>query len=209
MAPPCVRTSKPSLAIACRSRRSVISVVPSDSAISATETSPRARTLSAIRRWLSAASIRRMVRHRSVLINSEHKRSSTVDKIDRICIFPLCLSGRPSCVKNQSPRSGRRSSMGDSGDISRYRNLDLSRRDVLKIAGYGSLAAFIAACGGGTSPGTTTGVTATGGTLSIGSYSSHAAPKAGLTALDNDYIADNGGNKDTINTVDHATYNNP
>ncbi len=34
--------------------------------------------------------------------------------------------------------------------------LDLSRRDILKIAGYGSLAAFIAACGGGTTTTTTT-----------------------------------------------------
>src|SRR5260370_33158672 len=209
MAPPWVLTSSPSLAIACRSRRSVISVVPSASAISATETTPRARTLSAIRRLRSAASIRPMVRHRSFLSNSEQKRNSTVDKIDRICIFPLCLTGRLSCVKNQRHLSWRSSSMGDSEDLNRYRNFDLSRRDVLKIAGYGSLAAFIAACGGGTGSGTTTGVTATGGSLSIGSYSSYAAPKAGLTALDNDYIADNGGNKDTINTVDHATYNNP
>ena len=40
-------------------------------------------------------------------------------------------------------------------------DFDLSRRDMLKIAGYGSLAAFIAACGG-TTPTTTSGsVTAT------------------------------------------------
>ena len=31
-------------------------------------------------------------------------------------------------------------------------NLELTRRDLLKIAGYGSLAAFLAACGGGSAP---------------------------------------------------------
>src|SRR5216684_3889414 len=110
--------------------------------------------------------------------------------------------------------------MGDSSEAKRVRNrlalrdgalnlnLDLSRRDVLKIAGYGSLAAFIAACGGSTSSGTTTGVTATGGTLSIGSYSSDPAPKAGLLALANDFSAANGGTKVTINTVDHGTFQN-
>ena len=56
--------------------------------------------------------------------------------------------------------------------------LDLSRRDILKIAGYGSLAAFIAACGGTTTP--NTGVTAKGGNLSLGSYLSDAVPKKGL-----------------------------
>src|SRR6266699_3554880 len=65
--------------------------------------------------------------------------------------------------------------MGDSSQAKRVRNLlaardaalnlnlDLSRRDVLKIAGYGSLAAFIAACGGNNTT-TTTGITAKGGT---------------------------------------------
>jgi hypothetical protein len=70
--------------------------------------------------------------------------------------------------------------MGDSSEAKRVRNrlalrdaalnldLDLSRRDILKIAGYGSLAAFIAACGGGNP--TTTGITAKGGSMSLGSY---------------------------------------
>src|SRR5713101_9065799 len=212
MAPPCVRTSKPSLAITCRSRRSVISVVPNASAISATETPPRERTLSAIRRLLSAASIRPMVRHRSTLINSKQKRNSRVDKFDRICNLPLCLHRcglSADCIRGWS---WRRSSMGDARDATRHAalnlGLDLSRRDVLKIAGYSSLAAFIAACGGSTSSGTTTGVTATGGTLSIGSYSSDAAPKAGLQALVNDFMAANGGTKVTINTVDHGTFQN-
>ncbi len=102
--------------------------------------------------------------------------------------------------------------MGDSRDATRHTalnmGLDLSRRDVLKIAGYSSLAAFIAACGGGTSSGTPAGVTATGGTLSIGSYSSDPAPKAGLQALVNDFMAANGGTKVTINTVDHGTFQN-
>src|SRR5947207_645695 len=57
--------------------------------------------------------------------------------------------------------------------------LDLSRRDILKIAGYGSLAAFIAACGG-TTPTTTGGVVAKGGNLTLGSYLSDAVPKKGL-----------------------------
>src|SRR6266852_5363212 len=102
--------------------------------------------------------------------------------------------------------------MGDSLDATRHAalnmGLDLSRRDVLKIAGYSSLAAFIAACGGATSSGPTAGVTATGGTLSIGSYSSDPAPKAGLQALVNDFMAANGGTKVTINTVDHGTFQN-
>jgi len=87
-------------------------------------------------------------------------------------------------------------------------NLDLSRRDVLKIAGYGSLAAFLAACGGSTSTTTSGSVTATGGSLTIGSYSSDPAPKAGLATLASDFAAANGGTKVTINTVDHGTFQN-
>jgi multiple sugar transport system substrate-binding protein len=110
--------------------------------------------------------------------------------------------------------------MGDSGDIRKYRNrlalpytgaelpmnLDLSRRDVLKIAGYGSLAAFIAACGG--NPSTTTSTTATGGTLSIGSYQSDPGPKKGLQAIVDAFSAANGGTKVNVNVVDHGTFQN-
>ena len=109
--------------------------------------------------------------------------------------------------------------MGDSRDANRVRNslglpflnselpldLDLSRRDILKIAGYGSLAAFIAACGGG---GTTTGTTATGGTMSLGSYLSDAVPKKGLQNVVDAFIAANGGTKAKVNTVDHGTFQN-
>jgi len=61
--------------------------------------------------------------------------------------------------------------MGDSREAKRVQNFlalqdealrlnpHLTRRDVLKIAGYGSLAAFIAACGGGATN-TPTGITA-------------------------------------------------
>jgi multiple sugar transport system substrate-binding protein len=82
-------------------------------------------------------------------------------------------------------------------------NLDLSRRDILKIAGYGSLAAFIAACGG--SPTTTTGST-TGGTMSIGSYQSDPGVKAGLADIVNAFTTANGGTKVTVNTVSHNTF---
>ena len=109
--------------------------------------------------------------------------------------------------------------MGDSRDANRVRNsvglpflssalpldLDLSRRDILKIAGYGSLAAFIAACGG---PGTTTGTTATGGTMSLGSAQSDAAPKKGVQDVVDAFTAANGGTKVKVNTVDHGTFQN-
>ena len=81
-------------------------------------------------------------------------------------------------------------------------NLDLSRRDILKIAGYGSLAAFIAACGGTT----TTGGSTTGGTLSIGSYQSDPGAKAGLADVVTAFIAANGGTKVNVNTVSHNTF---
>ena len=85
-------------------------------------------------------------------------------------------------------------------------DLDLSRRDVLKIAGYGSLAAFIAACGGGNTP--TTGITATGGSMSLGSYNTDPSSKKGTQALVDAFTAANGGTKVKINTVDHGTFQN-
>ena len=82
-------------------------------------------------------------------------------------------------------------------------NLDLSRRDVLKIAGYGSLAAFLAACGGGT---TTTSGSTKGGTVSIGSYQSDPSVKAGLADIVAAFTAANGGTKVKVNTVSHNTF---
>src|SRR5437899_11615304 len=81
-------------------------------------------------------------------------------------------------------------------------NLDLSRRDILKNAGYGSLAAFIAACGGGA---TTTGTT-TGGTLTVGSNESDPGPRTGVEAIVKAFSDANGGTKVTLNTVDHGTF---
>ena len=117
--------------------------------------------------------------------------------------------------------------MGDSRDPSRIRvpfsgqkiqipgtdielpmGLDLSRRDVLKIAGYGSLAAFIAACGGTGTTTTTTSVTAKGGSMSLGSYLSDAVPKKGLQDVVDAFTSANGGTKVKVNTVDHGTFQN-
>jgi multiple sugar transport system substrate-binding protein len=111
--------------------------------------------------------------------------------------------------------------MGDSREAKRVANrlallnsgielpfdLDLSRRDVLKIAGYGSLAAFIAACGGTTTSGSTS-ITATGGKLTIGSYGSDPGSKAGVQAIADAFTAANGGTKVTVNVVDHGTFQN-
>src|SRR6266550_1540804 len=174
IAPPRARMTRPSLAMARRSRRTVISVVPSWPAISATETTPRERRVSAMTRLRSTASTRPIVRHRSTLINSVHAARLKVDKFDRnVIVRHADGGGSPSRrqVGKQSYKWGSSlrggSPMGDSRDPSRIRvpfsgqkiqipgtdielpmGLDLSRRDVLKIAGYGSLAAFIAACGG-------------------------------------------------------------
>ena len=88
-------------------------------------------------------------------------------------------------------------------------DLDLSRRDILKIAGYGSLAAFIAACGGGPSTSSsTTSVTAKGGKMTLGSYQSDSVPKKALQDLVDAFSTANGGTKVTVNTVDHGTFQN-
>ncbi|TMC00722.1 MAG: carbohydrate ABC transporter substrate-binding protein [Chloroflexi bacterium] len=109
--------------------------------------------------------------------------------------------------------------MGDSREAKRVRNLlaakdaalnlnlDLSRRDVLKIAGYGSLAAFIAACGGNNTT-TTSGITAKGGTMSLGSYNTDPNSKKGTQAIVDAFTAANGGTKVKLNTVDHGTFQN-
>ena len=112
--------------------------------------------------------------------------------------------------------------MGDSREAKRVANrlalmntgfdlpfdLDLSRRDMLKIAGYGSLAAFIAACGGTSTSGNSGSITATGGKMSLGSYGSDPGSKAGVQAIADAFTAANGGTKVTVNTVDHGTFQN-
>src|SRR5256885_7131187 len=80
------------------------------------------------------------------------------------------------------------------------------RRDVPKIAGYGSLPAFLAACGS-TGAGSS-GITATGGSMSLGSYASDPGSKAGVQAIADAFKAANGGTKVNINTVDHGTFQN-
>jgi multiple sugar transport system substrate-binding protein len=93
-------------------------------------------------------------------------------------------------------------------DIKLPLDLDLTRRDILKIAGYGSLAAFIAACGGTTNTNTSGSVTAKGGKVSLGSYLSDAVPKKGLQDVVDAFTSANGGTKVTVNTVDHGTFQN-
>ena len=92
-------------------------------------------------------------------------------------------------------------------DIKLPLDLDLTRRDILKIAGYGSLAAFIAACGG-TTTSNNTSVTAKGGAMSLGSYQSDSVPKKALADLVANFTRANGGTKVTVNTVDHGTFQN-
>ncbi|MHB8611415.1 MAG: ABC transporter substrate-binding protein [Candidatus Dormibacteraceae bacterium] len=81
-------------------------------------------------------------------------------------------------------------------------DLALSRRDVLKIAGYGSLAAFMAAClGSSSSGGSTTG------TVSLGSNHSDPTELKGMQQIIAAFQSAT-GNKATLNTVDHNTFQN-
>ncbi len=83
-------------------------------------------------------------------------------------------------------------------------DLDLTRRDVLKIGGYTSLAAFLAACstGGG-------GTTSTTGTVSVGSNQSDTSatggPRKGMADVTAAFEKAT-GNKVKLNTVDHGTF---
>ena len=85
-------------------------------------------------------------------------------------------------------------------------DLDLTRRDILKIAGYGSLAAFIAACGGSAPNSSSSSITATGGKVSLGSYQSDSVPKKALQDIVDAFSSANGGTKVTINTVSHNDF---
>jgi multiple sugar transport system substrate-binding protein len=82
---------------------------------------------------------------------------------------------------------------------------DLSRREILKYAGYTSLAAFLAACstGGGTSSSTTT---STGGTVTVGNNQSDPAPKKAMELVNAAFTKANGGTNVKMNTVDHGTF---
>ncbi len=86
-------------------------------------------------------------------------------------------------------------------------NPELTRRDILKIAGYGSLAAFLAACGTSSSAGNSS-ITATGGKMSLGSYNTDPGSKAGTQAIVDAFKAANGGTDVTLNVVDHGTFQN-
>src|SRR5207247_351813 len=69
---------------------------------------------------------------------------------------------------------------------------DLTRRDLLRYAGYGSMAAFLAACGTG-SQGGQQATTAKGGQLSVGSNQSDPAPKSGMETINSAFTKANGG----------------
>ena len=76
----------------------------------------------------------------------------------------------------------------------------VSRRDILKIGGAMSLAAFIAACGGtGGGGGSTTG------TVSLGSNHSDPAEQRGMQDIINAFKSATGNNV-KLNTVDHNTF---
>ena len=83
-------------------------------------------------------------------------------------------------------------------------DLDLSRRDVLKIMGYSSVAAFLAACSSGTTSGGS--LTSTGGTVTVGSNASDPLPKKGMEMVNAAFTKANGGTVVKLNTVDHGTF---
>ena len=84
-------------------------------------------------------------------------------------------------------------------------DLDLSRRELLKLTGYTSVAAFLAACSSG-SGGSSTSTSTTGGTLSIGNNQSDPGPKKGMEQVVAAFKAANGGTNVKLNTVDHGTF---
>jgi multiple sugar transport system substrate-binding protein len=85
--------------------------------------------------------------------------------------------------------------------------LDLTRRDVLKIGGYASVAAFLAACsrGGGGSPSASSGP----GTVTVGSNQSDTSatggPRKGMADVTAAFEKATGSTV-KLNTVDHGTF---
>jgi multiple sugar transport system substrate-binding protein len=96
--------------------------------------------------------------------------------------------------------------MGDSLVENLSLNADLSRRDIIKMAGYGSVAAFLAACGTGSSTGSTSTGEAKGGTVSVGSNASDPLPRKGMDEVNAAFTKANGGTTVKLNTVDHGTF---
>ena len=84
-------------------------------------------------------------------------------------------------------------------------NLDLSRRDLLKLGGYAGVAAFLAACaqGGSSSGGATF---AKGGQVTVGNNQSDPTPKKAMEDVNAAFTKWNGGTTVKMNTVDHGTF---
>ncbi len=106
-----------------------------------------------------------------------------------------------------SPENGRRPGPGHMGLPILGRELqldfDMSRRQLLQLAGYTSVAAFLAACGNNTATTTSNG---TGGTVTVGSNESDAGPRKGMEAVSAAFTKANGGTVVKLNTVDHGTF---
>jgi multiple sugar transport system substrate-binding protein len=83
-------------------------------------------------------------------------------------------------------------------------DLSLSRREMLRLTGYTSMAAFLAACSSGAAPAATAATT--GGTLSIGSNQSDPGPRKGFDQVVAAFKAANGGTDVKLNVVDHGTF---
>jgi multiple sugar transport system substrate-binding protein len=74
----------------------------------------------------------------------------------------------------------------------------------MKIGGYASLAAFLAACGNGSSS-SGTATSTTGGTVTLGSNHSDPAELKGIQEI-TDAFAKANGTKVKLNTIDHGTF---
>jgi multiple sugar transport system substrate-binding protein len=83
-------------------------------------------------------------------------------------------------------------------------NVDLTRRDLLKLGGYASAAAFLAACANGATTSST--AAATGGKVSLGSNHSDPTEQKGMQEIVAAFEKANGGTQVKLNTVDHNTF---
>jgi multiple sugar transport system substrate-binding protein len=85
-------------------------------------------------------------------------------------------------------------------------NLDLSRRDLLKLGGYAGVAAFLAACAQGSTGGGGGATFAKGGRVTVGSNQSDPTPKKAMEDVNVAFTKWNGGTTVKMNTVDHGTF---